>query len=174
MCGQVGRPGTGLHPLARPKQRAGRLRCRPDSRCSIRTTPTLRASQVHKKFEQLWKTPLSKKPGLTVVEIINAAYAGEIRGMYIQGENPAMSDPDLDHARAGIAKLEHLVVQDIFLTETAMMADVDPSLFGLAREVRHGDQHQPSGADGPQGASPCRATRARICGSSSSSPSASA
>jgi formate dehydrogenase major subunit len=75
-------------------------------------------------FEDLWKTPLSEKPGLTVVEIINAANRGEIRGMYIQGENPAMSDPDLDHARAGIAKLEHLVVQDIFLTETAMMADV--------------------------------------------------
>ena len=64
------------------------------------------------------------KPGLTVVEIINAANDGKIKGMYIQGENPAMSDPDLDHARAGIAKLEHLVVQDIFLTETAMMADV--------------------------------------------------
>jgi len=61
---------------------------------------------------------------LTVVEIINAANKGEIRGMYIQGENPAMSDPDLDHARAALAKLEHLVVQDIFLTETAMNADV--------------------------------------------------
>ncbi len=59
-----------------------------------------------------------------MVEIINAANRGEIKGMYMQGENPAMSDPDLDHARAGIAKLEHLVVQDIFLTETAMMADV--------------------------------------------------
>jgi formate dehydrogenase major subunit len=80
--------------------------------------------EVHKKFEELWQTPLSTKLGLTVVEIINAANAGEIRGMYIQGENPAMSDPDVDHARAGIAKLEHLVVQDIFLTETAMLADV--------------------------------------------------
>jgi formate dehydrogenase major subunit len=79
---------------------------------------------VHKKFEDLWKTPLSEKKGLTVVEIVNAAYEGKIKAMYIQGENPAMSDPDLDHARAGIAKLEHLVVQDIFLTETAMMADV--------------------------------------------------
>jgi formate dehydrogenase major subunit len=79
---------------------------------------------IRKKYETLWETQLSKKPGLTVVEIINAANAGEIRGMYIMGENPAMSDPDLDHARAGIAKLEHLVVQDIFLTETAMMADV--------------------------------------------------
>ena len=59
-----------------------------------------------------------------MVEVINAANAGKVKAMYIQGENPAMSDPDLDHARAGIAKLEHLVVQDIFLTETAMMADV--------------------------------------------------
>ena len=82
------------------------------------------AEPVHKKFEELWQTPLSDKTGLTVVEIINAANAGEVKAMYIQGENPAMSDPDLDHARAGLAKLEHLVVQDIFLTETAMMADV--------------------------------------------------
>jgi formate dehydrogenase major subunit len=82
------------------------------------------AEPVYKKFEELWQTPLSKKAGLTVVEVINAANAGKIKAMYIQGENPAMSDPDLDHARAGIAKLEHLVVQDIFLTETAMMADV--------------------------------------------------
>ncbi|HEY6921664.1 MAG TPA: molybdopterin dinucleotide binding domain-containing protein, partial [Methyloceanibacter sp.] len=84
----------------------------------------VKSDPVHKKFEDLWKTELSTKPGLTVVEIINAANKGEIRGMYVQGENPAMSDPDLDHARAGIAKLEHLVVQDIFLTETAMLADV--------------------------------------------------
>jgi len=58
------------------------------------------------------------------VEIVNAAYDGKIRGMYIMGENPAMSDPDVEHARAGMAKLEHLVVQDIFLTETAYLADV--------------------------------------------------
>jgi len=82
------------------------------------------AEPVYKKFEELWQTPLSRKSGLTVVEVINAANAGEVKAMYIHGENPAMSDPDLDHARAGIAKLEHLVVQDIFLTETAMMADV--------------------------------------------------
>ena len=59
-----------------------------------------------------------------MVEIVNAAYDGKIRGMYIMGENPAMSDPDVEHARAGMAKLEHLVVQDIFLTETAYLADV--------------------------------------------------
>ena len=123
MCGQVGRPGTGLHPLrgqnnVQGASDAGLIPMFYPDYADVKSAP------VHAKFEELWQTPLSEKPGLTVVEIINAANAGEIRGMYIQGENPAMSDPDLDHARAGIAKLEHLVVQDIFLTETAMMADV--------------------------------------------------
>jgi formate dehydrogenase major subunit len=123
MCGQVGRGGTGLHPLRGQNNVQGAS----DAGLIPMFYPDyadVKNSSVHQKFEQLWKTPLSEKPGLTVVEIINAAYKGEIKGMYIQGENPAMSDPDLDHARAGIAKLEHLVVQDIFLTETAMMADV--------------------------------------------------
>jgi formate dehydrogenase major subunit len=123
MCGQVGRPGTGLHPLrgqnnVQGASDAGLIPMFYPDYADVKSDP------VHKKFEELWQTELSTKPGLTVVEIINAANKGEIRGMYIQGENPAMSDPDLDHARAGIAKLEHLVVQDIFLTETAMMADV--------------------------------------------------
>jgi formate dehydrogenase major subunit len=123
MCGQVGRPGTGLHPLrgqnnVQGASDAGLIPMFYPDYADVKSDP------VHKKFEELWKTELSTKPGLTVVEIINAANKGEIRGMYVQGENPAMSDPDLDHARAGIAKLEHLVVQDIFLTETAMMADV--------------------------------------------------
>src|SRR4029077_15495253 len=117
MCGQVGRPGTGLHPLrgqnnVQGASDAGLIPMFYPDYADVKCGP------VHKKFEDLWKTELSTKPGLTVVEIINAANKGEIRGMYIQGENPAMSDPDLDHARAGIAKLEHLVVQDIFLTET--------------------------------------------------------
>jgi formate dehydrogenase major subunit len=123
ICGQVGRPGTGLHPLRGQNNVQGAS----DAGLIPMFYPDyadVKSPEVHKKYEDLWKTPLSTKPGLTVVEIINAANAGEIRGMYIQGENPAMSDPDVDHARAGIAKLEHLVVQDIFLTETAMLADV--------------------------------------------------
>src|SRR5207248_8042529 len=72
----------------------------------------------------LWGTTLDPNPGLTVVEIMSAVHAGEIRGMYIMGENPAMSDPDAAHARDALAKLEMLVVQDIFLTETAYLADV--------------------------------------------------
>jgi formate dehydrogenase major subunit len=123
ICGQVGRPGTGLHPLRGQNNVQGAS----DAGLIPMFYPDyadVKSDEVHKKYEELWQMPLSKKSGLTVVEIINAASAGEIRGMYIQGENPAMSDPDLDHARAGIAKLEHLVVQDIFLTETAILADV--------------------------------------------------
>jgi formate dehydrogenase major subunit len=123
MCGQVGRPGTGLHPLRGQNNVQGAS----DAGLIPMFYPDyadVKSDLVHKKFEELWDMPLSTKPGMTVVEIINAANAGTVRGMYIQGENPAMSDPDLDHARAGLAKLEHLVVQDIFLTETAMLADV--------------------------------------------------
>jgi formate dehydrogenase major subunit len=67
---------------------------------------------------------LDPKKGKTVVEIMDAVHADEIKGMYVMGENPAMSDPDLNHARGALAHLEHLVVQDIFLTETASYADV--------------------------------------------------
>ena len=77
------------------------------------------------RFQSLWGVvDLDPEPGLTVVEIIDAARDGAIRAMYVMGENPAMSDPDQRHARQGLAKLEHLVVQEIFLTETAFHADV--------------------------------------------------
>jgi formate dehydrogenase major subunit len=76
------------------------------------------------RFEQLWDCALDTQAGLTVVEIMHAIHDGVIRGMYIEGENPAMSDPNLNHARAALAKLDHLVVQDIFFTETAGFADV--------------------------------------------------
>jgi formate dehydrogenase major subunit len=80
--------------------------------------------EAKRRFEALWGMAVDPKPGLTVVEIMNAAKKGEIRGMYIMGENPAMSDPDVGHAREALASLDHLVVQDIFLTETAYLADV--------------------------------------------------
>ncbi|MDH4053187.1 MAG: molybdopterin-dependent oxidoreductase, partial [Rubrivivax sp.] len=79
------------------------------------------------RFEKAWQLApgtLDDQPGLTVVEVMHAARKGEIRGMYVQGENPAMSDPDANHAREALAALDHLVVQDIFLTETAYLADV--------------------------------------------------
>src|SRR6185369_7166128 len=80
--------------------------------------------EIRTRYEKLWGAEIQPKRGLTVVEIVNATIAGQIRGMYVMGENPAMSDPDAHHAREALAKLEHLVVQDIFLTETAYYADV--------------------------------------------------
>jgi formate dehydrogenase major subunit len=123
LCGQVGRPGTGLHPLRGQNNVQGASdnglipMFLPDYQ-SV-TDPRARA-----KFEALWGAKLDAKRGLTVVEIAHAAHQGRIKAMYIMGENPAMSDPELGHVREALARLEHLVVQDIFLTETAMFADV--------------------------------------------------
>jgi formate dehydrogenase major subunit len=123
MTGQIGRPGTGLHPLRGQNNVQGAS----DSGLIPMMYPDyqrVNTDEANQRFEKLWGVPLDRKPGLTVVEVMDAAYEGKVRGMYIMGENPAMSDPDLDHARAAMAKLEHLVVQDIFLTETAYLADV--------------------------------------------------
>jgi formate dehydrogenase major subunit len=123
LTGQIGRPGTGLHPLRGQNNVQGAS----DSGLIPMVFPDYQRvdnPEARRRFETLWGVALDPQPGLTVVEIMHAAKAGEIRGMYIMGENPAMSDPDLDHAREAIAALEHLVVQDLFLTETAYLADV--------------------------------------------------
>ncbi len=123
MTGQIGRPGTGLHPLRGQNNVQGAS----DAGLIPMMLPDYQRVDnpaARARFEQAWGTTLDPKPGLTVVEIMDAIDAGQIRGMYIMGENPAMSDPDANHARAALAALEHLVVQDIFLTETAYLADV--------------------------------------------------
>jgi formate dehydrogenase major subunit len=123
MTGQVGRPGTGLHPLRGQNNVQGAS--------DVGLIPMMLPDyhrvdnpQWRGEIEALWGTTLDPQPGLTVVEIMDAVHAGTIRGMYIMGENPAMSDPDVQHARQALAELEMLVVQDIFLTETAYLADV--------------------------------------------------
>jgi formate dehydrogenase major subunit len=123
MCGHVGREGTGLHPLRGQNNVQGAS----DAGLIPMVFPDyakVGIAENRARFEELWGVPLDPTPGLTVVEILDAVHAGQIKGMYIVGENPAMSDPDLAHARAALAELDHLVVQDIFLTETAMLADV--------------------------------------------------
>jgi formate dehydrogenase major subunit len=123
MTGQVGRPGTGLHPLRGQNNVQGAS----DSGLIPMMYPDYKRvdnKEARQRFEQYWGATLDEQPGLTVVEVMDAAIAGTVRGMYIMGENPALSDPDLNHARAALASLEHLVVQDIFLTETAYLADV--------------------------------------------------
>src|SRR5687767_11840427 len=121
--GQIGKPGSGLHPLRGQNNVQGAS----DSGLIPMFYPDyqrVNTPEARQRFEKLWQTELDPDPGLTVVEIMNAAKKHEIRGMYIMGENPAMSDPDVDHAREALAALDHLVVQDIFLTETAYLADV--------------------------------------------------
>lgn len=123
ITGQIGRDGSGLHPLRGQNNVQGAS----DVGLIPMVYPDYQrvdnpAAQA--RFEKLWNTKLDDKVGLTTVEIVNEAYDGNIKGLYVEGENPAMSDPDSNHARAGLANLEHLVVQDIFLTETAYHADV--------------------------------------------------
>ena len=123
MTGQVGRPGTGLHPLRGQNNVQGAS----DSGLIPMVYPDYQRvdnPDVNKFFEKFWETKLDKNPGLTVVEIMEEITKGVIKGLYVMGENPAMSDPDLNHSRKALSKLEHLVVQDIFLTETAMYADI--------------------------------------------------
>jgi formate dehydrogenase major subunit len=126
MTGQIGRPGTGLHPLrgqnnVQGASDAGLIPMMLPDYQHV-SNPVVRAN-----FEKAWKVPagsLDDQVGLTVVEVMHAIKKGGIKGMYVQGENPAMSDPDANHAREALAALDHLVVQDIFLTETAYLADV--------------------------------------------------
>ena len=121
--GQIGKPGSGLHPLRGQNNVQGAS----DSGLIPMFYPDYQrvgVPEVRQRFETLWGMALDPEPGLTVVEIMNAAKRRQIRGMYVMGENPAMSDPDVDHAREALGMLDHLVVQDIFLTETAYLADV--------------------------------------------------
>jgi formate dehydrogenase major subunit len=123
ITGQIGRPGTGLHPLRGQNNVQGAS----DAGLIPMYFPDYKSvdkPDVRGWYENYWGQALDPKRGLTVVEIMDAVHAGEITGMYIMGENPAMSDPDQAHAREALAMLEHLVVQDIFLTETAWFADV--------------------------------------------------
>ena len=123
MTGQIGRPGCGLHPLRGQNNVQGAS----DAGLIPMMYPDYQRVDnpaAIEKFEKMWGMPLDHTPGLTVVEIMDAIGEGTVRGMYIMGENPAMSDPDVHHARAALAALDHLVVQDIFLTETAYLADV--------------------------------------------------
>ncbi len=128
VTGQIGKPGSGLHPLRGQNNVQGAS----DAGLIPMMFPNYQRVDNpgnHAWFENFWNTKLDDKPGYTVVEIMHKALADDsdphkIRGMYVMGENPAMSDPDLNHARHALASLEHLVVQDIFMTETAWLADV--------------------------------------------------
>jgi formate dehydrogenase major subunit len=124
ITGQIGRAGTGLHPLRGQNNVQGSS----DVGLIPMVFPDYQPVNLpenQERFKKLWNVDwLDDVAGLTTVEMMNEAYDGNIKGMYVEGENPAMSDPDVSHARTAMAKLEHFIVQDLFLTETAFFADV--------------------------------------------------
>lgn len=123
LTGNIGRPGTGVDPLRGQNNVQGA--------CDMGGLPNVLTAyqqvandEARAKFEKAWNVSLPGKPGLTLTETINKAYAGEMKALVVIGENPMMSDPDLHHVEEALEKLDFLVVQDIFLTETAKYADV--------------------------------------------------
>jgi len=156
ITGQIGRPGTGLHPLRGQNNVQGAS----DAGLIPMFFPDYKSvedPEIRGQYEKAWGVKLDPKKGKTVVEIMDAVHHDEIKGMYIEGENPAMSDPDLNHARQALAHLEHLVVQDLFLTETAVYADVvlpasgwpekDGTVTNTNRQVQIGRQALPLPGD---------------------------
>jgi formate dehydrogenase major subunit len=123
LTGNVGKPGAGLHPLRGQNNVQGAS----DSGLIPMFYPDYQRVEdpaVRAKFERAWGVPLDPKRGLTVVEIMKAALEHRVRGMYMLGENPFLSDPNVNKVRRALSALEFLVVQDIFLTETCEFADV--------------------------------------------------
>ncbi len=123
LCGNMGIEGGGVNPLRGQNNVQGA--------CDMGALPNVLPAyqqvaneDARKKFEAAWKATLSGKPGLTIIEMMNAAGRGDIKAIYVMGENPLVSDPDLHHVKAELQKLDLLIVQDIFLTETAQIADV--------------------------------------------------
>jgi formate dehydrogenase major subunit len=121
LTGNIGRLSTGVNPLRGQNNVQGA--------CDVGGLPnvytgyqSLTDEGVAKKFEEAWKTILSRKPGLTIMEMFQGIDEGKVKALYIMGENPMVSDPDLHHLEKVLGKLELLVVQDIFLTETAKFA----------------------------------------------------
>ncbi|HLF39898.1 MAG TPA: formate dehydrogenase subunit alpha, partial [Acidimicrobiia bacterium] len=123
ITGNIGRPGTGLHPLRGQNNVQGAS----DVGLIPMFLPDYQPvddPEVRGRFEAVWGTELDPERGLTVTEIIGSVLTGGVRGMYMMGENPFLSDPNINKVRKALAALEFLVVQDIFLTETAEFADV--------------------------------------------------
>jgi len=123
LCGNVGIEGGGVNPLRGQNNVQGA--------CDMGALPNVYPAyqqvaneDARKKFEAAWGAHLSAKPGLTLMEIMAGAGSGAIKALYIMGENPLLSDPDLHHVKKELQKLDLMIVQDIFMTETAQIADV--------------------------------------------------
>ena len=134
ITGNVGRASTGVNPLRGQNNVQGA--------CDLGALPNkypgyqnVDDPEIQKKFESAWGASLSPQNGLTVTEIVTAAGSGTVRGLYIMGENPMLSDPNLNHVEQALRDVEFLCVQDIFLTETAQLADVVLPAASFAESV---------------------------------------
>jgi predicted molibdopterin-dependent oxidoreductase YjgC len=123
LCGQVGRPGTGLNPLRGQNNVQG---CSDSGGMPTVYTAYQRVTdpQVRRKFELAWHARLPAEPGLTTTEMVMGILTGQVKGWYVMGENPLMSEPDINHARHAVEQLDFFVAQDIFFNETNVYADV--------------------------------------------------
>lgn len=123
LTGNIGRKGTGINPLRGQNNVQGAC----DAGCLPNVYPGYQRvdiPQIKQKFESAWGVSLSSKPGLYATEISEAILQDKIKALYVMGENPLLSDPNVSHTRKAFQKLEFLIVQDIFLTETAQLAHV--------------------------------------------------
>ncbi len=123
LCGNVGVKGGGVNPLRGQNNVQGA--------CDMGGLPNVMTGyqpvadpQVREKFSKAWGVPLSDRPGLTITDMVPAMLEGKLKGLFVIGENPKLSDPDWNHLHAALKKLDFLVVQDLFLSETAQVADV--------------------------------------------------
>ena len=164
LLGNMGVPGGGVNPLRGQNNVQGA--------CDMGGLPNnypgyqyVTDAGAQAKFEQAWGVPLSNKVGLTVTEMLKGLDAGQVRGLYIIGENPMTSDPDLNHVREAMAKAEFIVLQEIFFSETAQYADVILPGGQLCREGRHVHQHRAAHPARAQGRCSARARRSPIAGS---------
>jgi predicted molibdopterin-dependent oxidoreductase YjgC len=123
MTGNLGKPGAGLNPLRGQNnvQGASDMACAP---VFLPGYVRVDNDEARAKFEELWGGSLPAKVGLTATDMTQAMIDGSVEAMWIMGENPVMSDPNINHARKALESVKFLVVQDIFLTETAELADV--------------------------------------------------
>jgi predicted molibdopterin-dependent oxidoreductase YjgC len=133
LCGNVGIHGGGVNPLRGQNNVQGA--------CDMGGLPNVMTGyqpvadpQVREKFSNAWGKPLSERPGLTITDMIPAMLAGKLKGLYVIGENPKLSDPDWNHLSHALNELDFLVVQELFLSETAQVADVVFSAASVAEK----------------------------------------
>ena len=152
LTGHVGRYGSGLNPLRGQNnvQGGGDMGAIPNKYPGFQDVED---GVVRAKFEQAWKVTLPPRRGFHLTQMFEAMERGDLTALYVIGENPAQSEADMHRAVRLLEGLEHLVVQDIFLTKTAQMADVVlPAAAALVRNGRHGHEQRAPGAAGAQGA----------------------